>query len=182
MNNDLEGFGQWRRTVDSRLSTLETRVAEQASLRAKMDEDMSDLKVEFRTQRTLLQALHDTQQEHSATLSEHGAMLREHGAMLRGQGTMLSEQGATLREHGTTLSEHGTMLKEHGATLREHGTMLKEHGATLREHSTILREHSATLREHGTQLTALQTGQQRIMAGVDAIREMLDRTLNSGNE
>jgi chromosome segregation ATPase len=112
MNNDLEGFGQWRRTVDSRLGTLETRVGEQASLRAQMDEDMSELKVEFRTQRTLLQALHDTQQEHSATLREHGA----------------------------------------------------------------------TLREHGTQLTALQMGQQRIMAGVDAIREMLGRTLNSGNE
>ena len=111
MNNDLEGFGQWRRTVDTRLGTLETRVAEQASLRAQMDEDMSELRVEFRAQRTLLQALHDTQQEHSATLREHGAMLSE----------------------------------------------------------------------HGTQLTALQTGQQRIMAGVDAIREMLDRTLNSGN-
>ena len=80
-------------------------MAEQASLRAQMDEDMSELKVEFRAQRTLLQALHDTQQEHS------------------------------------------TML-----------------------------------REHGTQLTVLQTGQQRIMAGVDAIREMLGRTLNSGNE
>jgi len=111
MNNDLEGFGQWRRTVDTRLGTLETRVAEHASLRAQMDEDMSELRVEFRAQRTLLQALHDTQQEHSATLRDHGAMLREHGA----------------------------------------------------------------------QLTALQTGQQRIMAGVDAIREMLDRTLNSGN-
>jgi uncharacterized coiled-coil protein SlyX len=147
MNNDLEGFGQWRRTVDSRLGTLETRVAEQASLRAKMDEDMSDLKVEFRAQRTLLQALHDTQQEHSATLREHGAML--------------TEQGAMLREQGATLTEHGAMLREHGAMLREHGTML---------------------REHGTQLTELQTGQQRIMVGVDAIREMLDRTLNSGNE
>ena len=69
-----------------------------------MDEDMSELRVEFRAQRTLLQALHDTQQE-------HGVMLRDHSA----------------------------------------------------------------------QLTALQTGQQGIMAGVDAIREMLDRTLNSGN-
>ncbi len=83
-----------------------------------MDEDMSELRVEFRAQRTPLQALHDTQQEH----------------------------GATLREHSATLSEHGVMLSEHGA-----------------------------------QLTALQTGQQRIMAGVDAIREMLDRTLGSGN-
>ena len=132
MNNDLEGFGQWRRTVDTRLGTLETRVAEQASLRAQMDEDMSELRVEFRAQLTLLQALHDTQQEHSATLREHGAMLSEHGVMLR---------------------EHGTILQEHGA---------------------ILRDHSA-------QLNDLQTGQQRIMAGVDAIREMLERTLNSGN-
>ena len=153
MNNDLEGFGQWRRTVDTRLGTLETRVAEQASLRAQMDEDMSELRVEFRAQRTLLQALHDTQQEHSATLREHGAMLTEHGAMLR---------------------EHGAMLTEHGAMLTEHGAMLTEHGAMLREHGAMLRDHSA-------QLTALQTGQQRIMAGVDAIREMLDRTLNSGN-
>ena len=126
MNNDLEGFGQWRRGVDSRLGTLETRVAEEAGLRAKMDEDMSNLKVEFRAQRTLLQALHDTQQEH----------------------------GATLREHGETLREHGV----------------------------ILREHSAVLREHSAQLTDLHAGQQRILAGVDAIREMLDRTLNAGND
>ena len=153
MNNDLEGFGQWRRTVDTRLGTLETRVAEQASLRAQMDEDMSELRVEFRAQRTLLQALHDTQQEHSATLREHGAMLTEHGAMLRDQGAMLTE--------------HGAMLTEHGAMLTEHGAMLRDHGAMLRDHSA--------------QLTALQTGQQRIMAGVDAIREMLHRTLNSGN-
>jgi uncharacterized coiled-coil protein SlyX len=125
MNNDLEGFGQWRRTVDTRLGTLETRVAEQASLRAQMDEDMSELRVEFRAQRTLLQALHDTQQEHSATLRDHGAILTDHGA--------------------------------------------------------ILRDHGAILRDHGAQLNDLQVGQQRIMAGVDAIREMLDRTLNSGN-
>jgi len=110
---------------DTRLGTLETRVAEQASLRAQMDEDMSELRVEFRAQRTLLQALHDTQQEHSATLSEHGAILQEHGA--------------------------------------------------------ILQEHGAILRDHSAQLNDLRTGQQRIMAGVDAIREMLDRTLGSGN-
>jgi hypothetical protein len=71
----------------------------------KMDEDMSNLKAEFRARRTMLQALHDTQQEHGA----------------------------------------------------------------------VLREHSA-------QLTGLHAGQQRIMAGVDAIREMLDRTLNAGND
>jgi hypothetical protein len=60
--------------------------------------------------------------------------------------------------------------------------MLREHGAMLTDHGAMLTDHGVMLREHGTQLTALQTGQQRIMAGVDAIREMLGRTLNSGNE
>ena len=35
--------------------------------------------------------------------------------------------------------------------------------------------------EFRAQLNDLQMGQQRIMTGVDAIREMLDRTLGSGN-
>jgi len=43
-------------------------------------------------------------------------------------------------------------------------------------------DHTALLREHGAQLTELRTGQQRILVGVDAIREMLDRTLNSGKD
>ena len=85
MNNDLEGFGQWRRTVDTRLGTLETRVAEQASLRAQMDEDMSELRVEFRAQRTLLQALHDTQQEHSSDAS--GSTARRSGSTARCSGS-----------------------------------------------------------------------------------------------
>jgi uncharacterized coiled-coil protein SlyX len=167
MNNDLEGFGQWRRTVDTRLGTLETRVAEQASLRAQMDQDMSELRVEFRAQRTLLQALHDTQQEHSATLSGHGVMLQEQGAMLQ--------------EHGVMLRDQGMMLQEHGVMLRDQGMMLQEHGAILRGHGAILQEHSVILRDHSAQLNDLRAGQQRIMGGVDAIREMLDRTLGSGN-
>jgi len=38
-----------------------------------MDEDMSDLKMEFRAQRRLLQAPHDAQQEHTMVLSEQSA-------------------------------------------------------------------------------------------------------------
>ena len=43
-------------------------------------------------------------------------------------------------------------------------------------------DHTTLLREHSTQLTEIRAGQQRVIAGVDAIHEMLDRTLNSGNE
>jgi hypothetical protein len=70
MADDLGKDGQWRDTVDTRLDTLETKVDEQAGLRAAMDKDMGDLKVEFRAQRKLLQALHDTQQEHTAQFGE----------------------------------------------------------------------------------------------------------------
>jgi hypothetical protein len=40
-----------------------------------MDEDLSKIQVEFRAQRGMLQALHDTQSEHSAMLREHSAAL-----------------------------------------------------------------------------------------------------------
>ena len=56
--------------METRLGTLETKVDEQEGLRAVMDEDMSNLKVEFRAQRKLLQALHVTQHEHTAQFGE----------------------------------------------------------------------------------------------------------------
>jgi uncharacterized coiled-coil protein SlyX len=42
-----------------------------------MDEDMSSLKVEFRAQRELLQALHDTQQEHTARFRQMDDRFRQ---------------------------------------------------------------------------------------------------------
>lgn len=65
MADDLENPGEWRDTVDARLSTLEARVDEEARLRAAMDEDLSHLHVE----RNMLQALHDTQGDHTKRLT-----------------------------------------------------------------------------------------------------------------
>src|SRR6185437_8415124 len=108
MADDLENSGEWRDTVDARLSTLEARVDEEARLRAAMDEDLSGARAE----RKVLQALHDTQSEHTRQLREHGVQLREHGVQLK--------------EHGAQLKEHGAQLKEHGAQLKEHGAQLKK--------------------------------------------------------
>ncbi len=66
MADDLEEFRKWQGSLEGRVSTLEATVRIEAGLRAKMDEDLGDLKVEFRAQRRMLQALHDTQQEHTA--------------------------------------------------------------------------------------------------------------------
>ena len=110
MTDELEDFPQWRDEIETRVGTLEVTVETEAPVRAKMDQDMSDLKLEFRAQRSMLQALHETQSDHTANLRDHTAMLREHTAMLR--------------EHGGILREHGGILRDHTAILREHGGRL----------------------------------------------------------
>jgi septal ring factor EnvC (AmiA/AmiB activator) len=54
----------------------------EANLRAAMDEDLSNTAATLKAHKALLQALHDTQQEHTATLAEHTATLAEHTATL----------------------------------------------------------------------------------------------------
>lgn len=77
MTDDLADFTQWRDRIESRVSTLEAAISIQKGLRTAMDEDISKVQVEFRAQRGLLQALHDTQQEHTTLLSEHSGQLTE---------------------------------------------------------------------------------------------------------
>jgi acyl-coenzyme A thioesterase PaaI-like protein len=96
MANGLEGFTEWRDNMEGRVSTLEATVETEARLRAQVDKDMSDLKVEFRVQRSLLQALAGTQSEHTATLADHTATLADHTA--------------TLADHTATLADHTARL------------------------------------------------------------------------
>jgi len=109
MTNDLEGFAEWRDNVETRVSTLELTVATEARVRAQMDQDMSELRVEFRAQRRLLQALAQPQSDQTSTLAEHTATLAEHTA--------------TLAEHTATLAEHTARLTrlEAGQTRLEAG-------------------------------------------------------------
>jgi septal ring factor EnvC (AmiA/AmiB activator) len=64
------------------LSTLEATVKIEARARADMDRDMSDLKTQFGVQRHLLQAVSQTQSEHTAALREHTVLLWDHSVRL----------------------------------------------------------------------------------------------------
>ena len=66
MTDDLEDFTQWRGSVEERMGTLNKTVERESGLRAAMDEELSKLHVE----RDLLQALHDTQQDHNGRLTK----------------------------------------------------------------------------------------------------------------
>jgi chromosome segregation ATPase len=83
MEKDLEGYPRWRDSVESRLGTLETKVGTEAELRAAMDEDMGTLSAKFGAQERLIQAIAQTQSEHTAVLRGHTAVLRDHTALLR---------------------------------------------------------------------------------------------------
>ncbi len=80
----LEEFTPWRDSVEARLGTLEAvsdqhtvETGDQRGHLVSMDEDLSKIQVEFRAQRGMLQALHDTQSEHITVLREHTSALAE---------------------------------------------------------------------------------------------------------
>ena len=77
MSDDLDGFAEWRDNIESRVGTLEVTVKTQARVRAQMDKDMSDLSVKLDAQGRLLQALADTQSDHTAVLADHTAVLAD---------------------------------------------------------------------------------------------------------
>lgn len=98
MTVTLEEFRLFRETTEARLDRLETasgqhaaKLSEQGGMLVSMDADISKIQVEFRAQRGLLQALHDTQSDHTRVLSEHTALLNQHTALLNQHTTALAE-------------------------------------------------------------------------------------------
>lgn len=82
MPDNLEGFAEWRDNIESRVGRLEDAVETEARARASMDEDLSAMSVKLDAQGSLLQALADTQSEHTAILAGHTAILADHTVRL----------------------------------------------------------------------------------------------------
>jgi hypothetical protein len=68
MTGDLEDFARWRGSVDDRLGKLEAKVETEAHLRAAMDRDMGTLSAKFGVQERLIQAISETQSDHTRQL------------------------------------------------------------------------------------------------------------------
>ena len=82
MADDLTTLRNRQDGLEGRVAQLEVTVEREASLRATMDEDLSNNAETLKAHRALLQALHETQQEHTSTLAGHTATLAEHTATL----------------------------------------------------------------------------------------------------
>jgi chromosome segregation ATPase len=69
MASELDEIRRRQDSFEVRLATLEVKVEAEARMRAAMDHDISDIKIEQRAQRGLLQAVAITLSEHSAQLT-----------------------------------------------------------------------------------------------------------------
>jgi hypothetical protein len=89
MNDDLEDPRQWRDGIEARVGTLEATVRTEAQLRATMDFDMGKMQAEFRAQRSMLQALHVTQQDHNRRLTGvEGRLMGVEGRLMGVEGRL----------------------------------------------------------------------------------------------
>jgi chromosome segregation ATPase len=91
MADDLTTLRNRQDGLEGRVAQLEVTVEREASLRATMDEDLSNNAETLKAHRALLQALHETQQGHTSTLAQHTSTLAGHTA--------------TLAQHTSTLAD-----------------------------------------------------------------------------
>lgn len=69
MADDVTGLRDRQDELEGRVTRLEATVKREAALRAKMDEDQSRITATLKAHGTALQALHDTQQDHTRRLT-----------------------------------------------------------------------------------------------------------------
>ncbi|MGH3208105.1 MAG: hypothetical protein ACRDNO_10120, partial [Trebonia sp.] len=94
-----------------------------------------------------------------AASDTHAVKIGDHGGLLTAMDKDLSDAQAAFRAQLGVLN-----------AVRE---TQSEQTATLREHTATLREHTATLREHTERLERLETGQAKVLVGIQTIIGLL---------
>jgi chromosome segregation ATPase len=94
MTDDLAELRDRHDKLQGRVTVLEVTVKEEAALRAKMDSDLGDMKTTLNAHTRALQAVHDTQSDHTRRL------------------TRIEGDVATLKDDVGTLKEDVGSLKE----------------------------------------------------------------------
>jgi archaellum component FlaC len=69
MSDELAELRDRQDRLEGRVTVLEVTVKKEAALRAKMDGDLGDMKATLNAHTRSLQALHDTQSDHTARLT-----------------------------------------------------------------------------------------------------------------
>jgi DNA-binding Lrp family transcriptional regulator len=180
--SDIDGLNIRLTAVEDKVARLTDDGVTTRAVAALADRDVSEFKAAMSGHTRVLNALRETQIEHTAVFAEHGAILAEHSTILAEHSTILAEHSTILAEHSTILAEHTTTLAEHTTILTEHSTVLAGHTTTLAEHSTVLAGHTTTLAEHTTTLAEHGEALAMLLSGVRAILRHLGIAEEGGSE
>ncbi|SFF80583.1 hypothetical protein SAMN05421541_1233 [Actinoplanes philippinensis] len=126
-----------------------------------LDRDLADFGEKLRAQTGSIQAIAQTQAEHTATLAKHTA---------------------TLDQHTATLDRHTAILDRHTAILDRHTAILDRHTATLDRHTAILDRHTAMHKETAGGLAKLTLDIFGLKNSMEQIVGMLDTLIARGGE
>ncbi|MGH3253533.1 MAG: hypothetical protein ACRDOI_45985 [Trebonia sp.] len=95
-------------------------------------------------------------------------------------GSRVATLEAASDAHAVKIGDHGGLLtamdkdvSDAQAAFRAQLGVLNAVRETQSEQTTLLREHGTLLREHGTRLAKLEIGQEKVLAGVQAILGLL---------
>jgi hypothetical protein len=164
LSSDMDEIRRRLTTVEQEQANIREQARQSqraADLYSLVDHDVADVRLAFSQQRQVLNAIGQTQAEHTAALRRQGDVLgglvlemttirhtqTEHGHLLNAHTEMLSEQGQVLNTHTEMLSEHGQVLNTHTEMLSQHGQVLNTHTETLSEHTQMLTEQGQMLRQ-----------------------------------
>jgi hypothetical protein len=133
MDGDLERLPDEVAQLRGDVAHLRTESGETRALAWAVDLDLSLLMEARAKDRTLLNALRETQVEHGRTLTQLsttvGGLVVEVAGLVVKVGDLATGQA----EHTRTLDQHTRTLDQHTRTLNHHGQMLTEHGQMLTE-------------------------------------------------
>jgi hypothetical protein len=106
MAEEMTVPGDAHARLEGRVTVLEATVEREAALRAKMDEDQSNITATLKVHGRLLQALHDTQQDHTQRLTRMEGDLGDVKEDLR---TVKEDLGTVKERLGTVEEGLGTV-------------------------------------------------------------------------
>lgn len=105
MADEMTALRDRQDKLEGRVTTLEVTVEREAALRAKMDEDLSDMAQTLKAHGRSLQALHDTQQDHTRRLTRiEGRLVNVDDRLESVEGRLVNVEGQLVNVEGRLTS------------------------------------------------------------------------------
>lgn len=123
MADDLTALIDRQDRLEGRMTALEATVKEEATLRAKTDLELSKITLTLSAQKFSLQALHDTQSDHTRRLTIMEDDLR---TVKRDVKDLKQDVGILKQDVGILKQDVGALKQDVGILKEEVGTLKKE--------------------------------------------------------